>query len=55
MNRRDVFVLGMSWLLINLMAGYGAAKLFGDAVWIYVVFICMYMYYCDSINKRDRK
>ena len=52
MNRTELYILQLGWLLIQMMAGYGAAKLFGVHAWIYVVFLVMYLKLIFSIGQR---
>lgn len=53
MNRQDVIVIGTAWVLINILAAYGAVKMLGDSAWMYVVFMVSYIYYCQNIGRKD--
>ena len=55
MSSSSIIVLGLSWFLINIMAAYGAAVMFGEMAWIYVVFLVMYIWYTGQITSGGKK
>lgn len=54
-NKSERLVISMGWLIINLMAAYGAATLLGGYAWIYVAFFVSYLYTCSQIGKGGKK
>jgi len=53
MTKQQTRIIIVGWLIINVMAGYGAAKLLGGYAWIYVAFYVMYLYACSQIGGKN--